>query len=211
MKRCTKCGKEKPTEEFVKYNYKLNKYRSTCLECDRKRYKKYREANPEKARESQKKYREANPEKDRERQRKYREQNREKIREKRKKYREQNREKFLEIEKKSRKKNRENRRDYNKRWAIENKLARKSHKQNRRARYKQANGKLHRESIKARFEYYGNKCYYCSATNDLTIEHRIPLSRGGTNWPSNIVPACGLCNSKKGTKTEKEFINFLSR
>jgi 5-methylcytosine-specific restriction endonuclease McrA len=43
----------------------------------------------------------------------------------------------------------------------------------------------------------------------LSIEHRIPLSRGGSNWPANLAPACKTCNSSKGTKTEKEYRELL--
>lgn len=55
----------------------------------------------------------------------------------------------------------------------------------------------------ARVEFYGWRCFYChrhltSAT--LTCDHRIPLSKGGSNFASNLVPACKTCNSSKGDK-----------
>lgn len=37
---------------------------------------------------------------------------------------------------------------------------------------------------------------------ELTEDHRIPLSRGGTDWIANIVPCCLSCNCSKGNKTE---------
>ena len=47
-------------------------------------------------------------------------------------------------------------------------------------------------------------CQYCNTSqtrNNLTLDHVIPLSKGGrTRW-ENIVAACGPCNSKKGNKT----------
>ena len=46
-------------------------------------------------------------------------------------------------------------------------------------------------------------CQYCSeifSTRDLTIDHVIPISRGGkTSW-DNCVAACMSCNSRKGSK-----------
>jgi len=36
-------------------------------------------------------------------------------------------------------------------------------------------------------------CYYCGKKvkpEELTMDHKIPLSRGGTSDRSNIVPAC---------------------
>jgi 5-methylcytosine-specific restriction endonuclease McrA len=44
-------------------------------------------------------------------------------------------------------------------------------------------------------------CQYCGepfSRNSLTLDHVIPISRGGrTNW-ENIVTACNPCNSRKG-------------
>src|SRR5210317_1412224 len=47
-------------------------------------------------------------------------------------------------------------------------------------------------------------CQYCNTPytrNNLTLDHVIPISKGGrTNW-ENIVAACGPCNTRKGNKT----------
>ena len=55
-------------------------------------------------------------------------------------------------------------------------------------------------------------CQYCGVkTNDLTIDHVIPSSRGGTdNW-ENVVASCQKCNVKKGNKTPKEARMHLLR
>lgn len=46
-----------------------------------------------------------------------------------------------------------------------------------------------------------NKCYYCQQKMQrLTMDHIIPLSKGGQHIASNIVPACRSCNSRKGNK-----------
>ena len=52
-------------------------------------------------------------------------------------------------------------------------------------------------------------CGYCGESAPLTLDHRIPLSRGGTNAIENLIPACGTCNSRKGTRTEPEFRTLL--
>ncbi len=64
------------------------------------------------------------------------------------------------------------------------------------------------QHIRDRFAMWGNKCRYCGA-DATSIDHRIPLSRGGSHWPSNLVPACGDCNCRKRTKTESEFMQVL--
>lgn len=40
------------------------------------------------------------------------------------------------------------------------------------------------------------RCVYCGAPAD-TIDHVIPRSKGGTDDPDNLVPACRDCNSRK--------------
>ena len=48
---------------------------------------------------------------------------------------------------------------------------------------------------------YKGKCAYCGKrTKRLTIEHVIPISKGGGTLPDNIVPACYSCNSSKGNR-----------
>lgn len=44
------------------------------------------------------------------------------------------------------------------------------------------------------------RCYYCKKKTKLTLDHVIPLSKGGKHTASNIVPACGPCNSQKHDK-----------
>jgi 5-methylcytosine-specific restriction protein A len=43
-------------------------------------------------------------------------------------------------------------------------------------------------------------CYYCErevGRDQLTMDHVVPLSRGGKSKKGNIVPACKECNNKK--------------
>lgn len=98
----------------------------------------------------------------------------------------------------------EKKREYRK--TEKGKAAMRRYEINRRAREKNAKGRLTKDSVKMRFEYYGNKCKYCGDTENLQVEHQIPLSRGGTNWPSNIAPACAKCNCDKGTMTNAEYL-----
>ncbi|EPS70284.1 hypothetical protein M569_04476, partial [Genlisea aurea] len=47
-------------------------------------------------------------------------------------------------------------------------------------------------------------CQYCSSREDLTIDHVLPIARGGKWTWENLVAACAKCNSKKGQKTLEE-------
>lgn len=48
------------------------------------------------------------------------------------------------------------------------------------------------------------KCFYCGKDGG-THDHVIPISRGGDNHWSNIVPACSKCNGTKQDKTPEEW------
>ncbi len=50
----------------------------------------------------------------------------------------------------------------------------------------------------------GRACVYCGHTKYLTLDHLLPLSRGGDNDERNLAMACRPCNSKKGTRTPDE-------
>lgn len=54
-------------------------------------------------------------------------------------------------------------------------------------------------------ELYDHHCAYCgTATDQLTLDHVVPLSQGGSNTLSNVVPACSGCNSNKGARTPEQ-------
>jgi hypothetical protein len=53
-------------------------------------------------------------------------------------------------------------------------------------------------------------CWYCGRRLDEChgtphVEHQHPLSRGGTDEFSNLVMACGRCNTDKGDRTLEEY------
>lgn len=50
-------------------------------------------------------------------------------------------------------------------------------------------------------------CGYCGTTfadADLTVEHILPVSRGGQLRWTNVVTACRSCNTRKGNRTPEE-------
>ena len=56
-----------------------------------------------------------------------------------------------------------------------------------------------------------NNCYYCGCklnNNQKTIDHKLPMSRGGKTIKDNLVVSCIDCNQDKDSMTEDEFNKF---
>lgn len=80
----------------------------------------------------------------------------------------------------------------------------------RRARLAAAAGTHSANDIVAQFNTQAGKCFYCQIRlSKFHVDHKTPLSRGGSNDPENIVCACISCNLSKGARTEKEFLHRI--
>lgn len=66
------------------------------------------------------------------------------------------------------------------------------------------------EQVRARVAFYGGVCAYCGDEYEH-IDHVIPLSRGGSNWPANLRPACAFCNLSKHNKKPSEWSSPKAR
>jgi 5-methylcytosine-specific restriction endonuclease McrA len=58
------------------------------------------------------------------------------------------------------------------------------------------------------------RCHYCGAQvppAELTLDHIVPLVRGGRSTRGNCVPACKACNSKKQDLLPCEWQDYLDR
>jgi 5-methylcytosine-specific restriction endonuclease McrA len=59
-----------------------------------------------------------------------------------------------------------------------------------------------------------NTCQYCGTApgrDELTVDHVIPRSRGGSHSWQNLVTACKRCNQKKGSQMPEEALMHLMR
>lgn len=84
---------------------------------------------------------------------------------------------------------------YQRNWRKNNPARTSSHKAKRRAN--ELVGKFTESDWKRLVNYYRGRCAYCGNESVLTVDHVVPLSRGGTNYIGNLLPACQSCNSSK--------------
>lgn len=66
------------------------------------------------------------------------------------------------------------------------------------------------DDIRDLWAVYEGKCAYCRRSlqhQRWHIEHVVPLSRGGSDGPENLVLACERCNLNKAAKTPEEWTN----
>lgn len=71
-----------------------------------------------------------------------------------------------------------------------------------RSRRNQAKGSFTEYDVAQQLKKQHNICYWCKQPlNKYHVDHVIPLSKGGSNWPSNLVCTCPHCNTSKGART----------
>jgi len=57
-------------------------------------------------------------------------------------------------------------------------------------------------------------CHYCGRTTtprELTMDHIVPVSRGGKSTKGNVVPACKECNNAKKQLLPMEWQQYLKQ
>lgn len=69
----------------------------------------------------------------------------------------------------------------------------------RRARKASAEGHYSKDDVSGLIERQCGRCAGCGSAKKLEVDHIVPLSKGGTNWPSNLQMLCRSCNAKKGS------------
>lgn len=212
--RCKICetARYRANEEAVKARAKA--YRENNAEQVRAKKKEYSDAHKaEKSAYDRARY-EALGAEIRARVKAYREANPDLIRERKKKYQRENREKLIAYLREWYKANVEYRRENAERlrekarlWAQANphKIAIRRHK--RRAHIIANGGNFSLDDYLLLIEIQGDICAYCHRADKMTIEHIIPVSRGGRHELSNICLACKSCNSSKGDKMLHEWVD----
>ena len=194
VKRCKRCGEMKPAtpEYFHRNNRRLDGLFGCCKVCENKRQQQRRAANPEPSRKACRKWRASHIEQEHERGRQYRLDNPHKVREAQKRYQAENWDRLREEKKLYRAAN------------LDKDRVRSL---NRLARQKSAEGTHTTSDIKVIYDSQRGKCWWCGCEvgGDYHVDHRIPLSRGGSNAPENLVISCPKCNRSKKDKFPHEW------
>lgn len=212
-KTCTKCGATKPVSEFSKNRSKKDGLQASCKACFKAYNSAYREANGEKIAAVRRAYREANREKRAAYQRAWREANQQKRAAYNRAYREANQEKEAAYNRAWKQANREKeaarvlawrranpekKAAWQRAWREANREKRAAYKHRRRA-LKAGNGE-HLILEKELRRLYDSPCVACGATENMQLDHVIPIEKGGRTSIGNSQPLCRSCNASKGDK-----------
>lgn len=173
--------------------------------------RQWRKDHPEQAAAYSKRWQDKNPEKVRERHRRWYYRNLEKCRDYCRCYYERNREQRREYHLRYNKAHKQERAETYKRWARKNPTKVRAIVHRRQARLRAATGTLTSKDIQRQYEAQKGRCWWCNCDLDdgFHVDHLIPLARGGSNAPENIVISCPHCNQSKGAKLPHEWCGRL--
>lgn len=187
--------KDMTPEEKKEYHRERSKINSALHRTERSEYnRQWRSANPEKMKEIKRVWREKNRDKINAQKRDSAKRNATSIQVRNLAYQRANREKT---------------RAWSKKYYEKNKERYIGYQHTRRALIAGSPGKLSRGIRKKHFVTQNGICFYCPADLCVTgfvLEHKTPLSRGGSNTDENTCLACPACNGSKFTKDAVAFI-----
>lgn len=185
------------------------------VEIDRlQRRARYRQ-NPEKFRAKSKRYRTENPLsdeqkiRDSERRRESYRQNIEREKISRAEWLKKNRERKVATDAKWQRENPDRVKLRNMKWQQQNANAVRSFTRNYRAKKRAAAGTHNAKDIEIIYRKQDNLCACgcgVSLADGFDVDHIIPVSRGGSNWPSNLQLLTPRCNKSKNARTMEEWI-----
>lgn len=171
-----------------------------CVSCHRERGKQYRETHREVIIENKKQWNASNPKKGAEYAKANYASRTEEARQERRDYYARNKDHMNARVRQNYHADRESRLIVIAAWKEANpeRLSRSSAR--RRGWLVEARGDATIEQVEARIAFFGGMCAYCGMKPWKHLDHAIPISRGGTNWPSNLRPACAKCNLSKNAQ-----------
>lgn len=223
-KRCGRCGRLRPLDDFFRDRSRPDGRYPTCKPC-RKEYDEARKAaKAAYDREYRAKHADRLREYDRARSvrrkewkadydRKYRGSNKAKIVRRQREWYLKNKDRVDEYLREQRRKTAARKAEYDKRYLRENRQKVYAHNRNRQNRLNGNGGQHTDRDILDKLAFYGYRCLYCGANLSdglFHVDHMWPVVRGGSNSWENIAVACRGCNKSKYTKTAGEYIASLA-
>lgn len=165
----------------------------SCFECAKERRKKSRAKNPEIWRQYNKKSNSG-----------------EKRKASKKIWKNRNKEKLLQQERALYQKNKKKRNESAKKWKSKNVEVCRTHCRNRKARLKNAEGRHTKSDVDVLYAAQSGMCVVCHASlrDGYHVDHIVAISRGGSNWPSNLQLLCAPCNQ---SKSDKDFLEWFGQ
>lgn len=118
-----------------------------------------------------------------------------------------NREKALAAGRKRYERNKEQINARNREWKVANKELVVEQSARRRWLKREGAEKISRAQLLALLKGQQGRCAYCERVlnEGKHLDHRIPLTRGGTHTLDNVVWSCPSCNLRKSRKLPDEF------
>lgn len=207
-KQCSKCHQWHPatTEFFYRDSTKQDGLHTTCKVCAKARSKAYQEAHKEQIRENKRLYQQAHKEHLAAYIKQWQQEN---SREAYLKQWQQEHQEEQRIYKRMyylshQEELREHAKQYGK--TEQGRLVNKAHKHRRKAQKLAAGGSYTARDIHLQLERQKHKCYWChKKLEQYHIDHVIPLARGGSNAPDNLVLACPRCNMSRKDRLPHEW------
>ena len=122
-------------------------------------------------------------------------------------YRAAHAEEYRQYQNMWRKNNRDKVREYERAQRTKNPQYARTKTSQRRSAKKLAQGRYTSEDVRIQYDAQRGRCWWCGCTlgDNYHADHRIPLSRGGSNAPENIVLTCPRCNTSKGARLPSEW------
>jgi 5-methylcytosine-specific restriction endonuclease McrA len=212
FKKCNKCGRWLVANTVNFHRDKFGKYglKAQCKECVSAYKKEYYEENKEERREYSNKYNEENKEERREYDKKRYEENKEKIAERHKQYYEENKEELIKRSRKYREENKEELAEKRKIYykTPQGQVVTFNGNTKRRKREQRGNGITPDQWLEM-MKYFDWKCAYSGKSINVkenrSIDHIVPLAKGGAHEVWNLVPMYRPYNSSKNDKDIKEW------
>jgi len=205
QKTCTKCKEVKPINEFHKHKRGNDGFYCHCKSCCSELAKTYRINNESLLRERKKKYHKENRDKVLAMKRVYSDSHKPEKKSYDKEYYQENRDKKRQQLKEYADSHKDEKREYDRKYRLKN--IKKRYAAERRRRAKKLDLQENYTEIDEKYtrELFDHKCVHCGTTENLSIDHHRPLSKGYPLSRTNAVILCRSCNSSKQNKMPEKF------